>query len=376
MKIINRQLRQLQDFSGQIWLWAATLLLFSAASAQFAYSAELAQGLYVVEQPVDTQSRRDRLHAAAEGLKTVLVRISGNQAVLENDQIKQQVRESEKYLNQFSYTEHSVASDDSKQLVIKMEFESSLVENLLRREGLATWSPNRATVLVWVVADGRQGRRFVGAADADIVEAIRLQAARRGLVVKLPSLDLDDTIAISPDELWQMNSWSAERAAAKYQADSLLIGRMTELSNGQWIGAWKFSHQGERSEIEGQAPMLSEYVGEAMDVVANQLAEKYAIVPVKMSAAGVVVRVTGINDFNDYAKAIGYFQRLAAVRYANPIQIEKSEIFIHLIADGQLQQLEQSITLGKILQKVAPLSQLEAVDYPAVQMNYRWPDQL
>ncbi|WP_019529488.1 DUF2066 domain-containing protein [Dasania marina] len=352
---------------------SAWLLVLWCLITPYGHSAEVARGLYSVEQALDSQSYRDRLRAASQGLSIVLVRISGHHSVLENDQVKAKVRQAERFLKRFSYYRQPTVEGEQEQLMIKMEFEASLIDDLLRSESLPIWSANRPSILVWAVVDGAEGRRFVGAADGNIVEAIQQQAARRGLVVKLPSLDLEDTIAISPDELWQMNLWSAQRAAARYKADSLLIGRMTALSNGEWLGRWQFSDQGERSEIEGQAPQLDEYVGTAMDVAADQLASKYAIVPVKMSEDGIVIRLTGIKDFTAYARAVDYLQKLSAVRYANPIYVENQQLFIHLIADGQLEQLEQTLALGQKLEKIAALDALQAANYPAAQLNYHWP---
>ena len=338
-------------------------------------AAEQVQGLYDVELAVKSQSRSERLRATSSALKTVFVRLSGNHSVLENSAVRTASREAEKFLKQFSYFEQSAEHPEQAQLMIKVEFEPTLIENLLREQGLPMWSPNRPSVLVWLVADDEQGRRFVGGGDQDIIAHIQAQAARRGLPVKMPSLDLQDTIAISPNELWQLNLWSAERAAARYKADSLLIGRMTKLSNGEWIGNWVFSNSGNRVKLESQSPQLAEYIGEAMDVVADELAQQYAIVPVKMAAAGVVMRLTGINTFTDYAKALNYLQQLAAVRHANPIQIEKSQMLVRLTADGELHQLEQAVALGKTLEKIPPMDVMTSAQYPVIHLNYRWPQQ-
>ncbi|MGK0441596.1 MAG: hypothetical protein ACJA0N_001396 [Pseudohongiellaceae bacterium] len=341
--------------------------------AQLGQGAEHVQGLYDVESAVNSQSRRDRLRATSAALKTVFVRISGNQSVLDRTAVHKAARKAERYLKQFSYVEREGEQPGAKQLMIKLEFDPALVELLLREQGLPMWSQNRPSTLVWLVMDDAQGRRFVSPSDVEVYESIQLEATRRGLSVKLPSLDLEDTIAISPQELWQLNLWSAERAAARYQVESLLIGRMTQLSTGEWIGNWVFSNNGDRSKLEGQSPQLSKYVGEAMDVVADQLAAQYAIEPVKMSAGGIVMRLTGINTFTDYARAINYLQQLAAVRHANTIQVEKQQILVRLVADGQLHQLEQSLVLGKTLEKILPLALAEAEQYPAIQLHYRWP---
>lgn len=350
-------------------LLAVLLLAFSLPGR----TAEQLQGLYDVELKVSSQSRRDRRKATVEGLKTVFVRISGNHSVLEQASIKASYKKAESYLKQFSYVKRQDVESGDEQVIIHMEFEATLIERLLREQGLPMWSSNRPTVLVWLVADGPEGRHFVGAGDERIVAQIQAQAKRRGLAIKMPSLDLEDSVALSPNELWSLSLWSAQRAASRYQADSLLIGRMTELSNGQWIGSWVFNNAGQPSKLDSDAPKLDTFMGEGMDLVADRLAATYAIVPVKMSAQGVLMRLTGINNFADYARAVHYLEQLSAVRYANPMHVEKNEMLVHLIADGQLHQLEQSLALGKRLKKISPLEVLDAAAYPPIQLNYHWP---
>ena len=350
-------------------------LLLLLALVLPAQAAEQVQGLYDVELPVNSQSRSERLRATKAAFKTVLVRLSGSQRVLDKPELAVVSRKAESFLKQFSYFEQESLPGEQPQTMIKVEFESSLIEALLREQGLPIWSANRPSVLVWLVADDEQGRRFVGPADTEITANIQAQAVRRGLPVKMPSLDLEDTIAISPDELWQLNLWSAERAAARYQTDSLLIGRMSRLSNGEWLGNWVFSKNGDRLKFDSQSPRLADYVAEAMDVVADELASQYAIVPVNMKAEGVVMRLTGIDTFADYAKALNYLQQLAAVRHANPIHIEKSQMLVRLAADGELHQLEQALALGKTLEKIAPMDVMVSAAYPVIHLDYHWPTQ-
>lgn len=356
-------------------LWRFFVLSMIVGGLLFpVHAAEQVENFYTVELPLASKSTSARNKATIEALKVLFVRISGQYSVLDNPAIKASYRRAERYLKQFSYIESDDTLDGQPSLSISMQFESSLIEELLRDNGLPIWSRNRPTVLTWLVVDDLQGRHFVGDGDVEIVKQLQSEATRRGLVLKFPVLDLDDTIALSVAELWSLNRWTVQRAAARYATDALLIGRMTQLSNGHWLGSWVFEHAGELSSYDGQANLLQDYIANGLDVVSAQLAAKYAIVPVEMSNSRVVMRLTGVKDFTDYARALNYLNELAAVRYANPIRIKNDELLIHLIADGQLQQLQQALALDKRLLPEQPLDTLSANDYPLIQLNYHWPE--
>ena len=73
----------------------------------------------------------------------------------------------------------------------------------------------------------------------------------------------------------------------------------------------------------------------------------------------------------DYARAISYLENVAAIRHANVIDIQGSEIIVRLVADGLLPQLEQAFALDKRLQPM--LSGAYQGEYSVV-LDYRWPN--
>lgn len=333
--------------------------------------AEQVDNLYQGRELVASQSQRDLLKATSQGLRTVLIRVSGHSSVVDNAGAKAAVQKPKPFLNQYSYERIRDPETNQEHLFVSLDFDQDLVDQLLRREGLPLWPSNRPAVLVWMVMADSEGRHFVSAdSDPALIAALRAQAERRGLAIKLPLLDLEDNIAIRPDELWQLNPWSAKRAAQRYDADSLLIGRVSKLSNGLLLGNWLFDADGAKWRFDGSMADDQQYMAEVVDQVADQLSKKYAIVPVKMAEDGVVIRISGINDFKDYTRALQYLEGLVAVRHAVPMTVDGDEMLVRLLADGQLEQLQRTFMLDGRLKLASPM----VGDVRAIALHYQWPE--
>ena len=347
-------------------------------------SAEQVDGLYDVAVAVDSQSRQELMRASRAGLSTVLVRVSGNATLIQQPAIQSAINKASQYTKQFRYEQRpalvwdkensasSTASDD-EQLYAVIEFEPKLVDAALRKANLPLWSGNRPTVLLWmVVAEGNTQRFARADTDADILQAINIHAQRRGLAIKLPALDLEDMVAVSTQQLWQLNNFRADQAAERYRADTVLLGRVTRLTNGEWLGRWRYSFAGQQLSFDAEALNASDYIATAIDQVAELLAEQYAIAPVTIADNGVLMRLRGVDNFIKYARAISYLESVAAIRHANVLSIEGDDIIVRLVADGLLSQLEQSFALDKRIKPQLQDSDRYQGRYP-IALDYTWP---
>lgn len=336
----------------------------------FDIRAEEVDGLYDVSLPVDSQSNRDLIRATRKAFQTVIVRMSGNASALDNPVIKKTVKDAVDYAKSTSYVTLPVLNSDEEQLHLAVEFEPTLIEKALRDAGLPLWSSNRPSVLFWLVVEDGNGRRFANVdSDADLMEAVSANATRRGLAIMLPALDLEDTVAISVDDFWQLNLRKIKSAAQRYQADTLLVGRVSRLTSGNMLGKWVFEDSIQTTEFDGAGDNAYLYVGESFDRVADELAEQYAVAPVAAENAGVLLSLTGIENFQDYARVINYLQSVAAIRHANVISIDSDEVIVQLVADGEISQLQQFFQLDNKLQLKPrrPISEQYAID-----LFYHW----
>lgn len=328
-------------------------------------------GLYDVAIPVATQSRAELARATRQGLQTVLIKVSGSAEVVKKKPIIAAMSRASSFIKQYRYEYQRATEDDGEQAVVLIEYEPQLLDQLLRQSGQPLWSSNRPTVLLWLAIDDIDGRRFASRElDGDIFAAIEASASRRGLAVTLPDLDLQDMVALPVEDLWQLNEYAVKPAAERYGADTLLIGRASKLTNGEWLGRWLYSYDQQQLSFDGEALSAEGYLGAALDQVAEQLAGQYAVAPVNIAQGGLMMAVSGIVNFVDYARVIKYLESVAAIRHANVVSIDGDVMVVQLTADGLLTQLQQSLALGKRLKAV------QVEDYQGdyfIDLHYYWP---
>ena len=321
--------------------------------------------LYQVVVPVESQSAAALKAASAEGLATLFVRVTGDRATLQHPDIQSVLPQANNYLQQFRY--QSAIRNGKEQLTLVLDFAPALVEQRLRFAGQPVWSASRPKVLVWLAVDQGDGRRLLSADQAPaLVAAVLAAAKQRGLPVQLPLMDLEDNIALSAEAVWQLDAARAQQAALRYKADGILLGHATRLSNGAWLGSWLLVGQGQPLRFAGEAATLEAFATDAIDRVTTQLASIYAIAPVSIASDGLLLRLQGIAGFTDYARALRYLERLAAVRQVNVLSIEGDQLLLQLLAEGQLEQLRQVLARdGRMIPAAAPAG-------APVNLDYRW----
>ena len=332
--------------------------------------ADQVPNLYDVAVPVSSQSNTNLLNASRQGLKTVFIRISGDASAGNNQQVAAAIRDASRYVKQFRYEQQVDVATDEKQLYAVLEFEQSLIDNKLREAGLPLWSSKRPSILLWLVVEDQHGRRFAQQeSDALLIDRLQRNAQRRGLLLKLPFFDLQDMAALSVEDVRRLNSSAAFRAAQRYGVDTVLMGRVSQLTNGKWAGNWLYQFDQRNYSLDSEIGELDQQVAAVIDPIADMLAEKYAIAPVDIADGGILMRLTGINNFIDYARAVTYLESVAAVRHANVINIYNDEVVLQLVADGFLPQLQEAFALDR---KLLPPVSLYQGAYPVV-LDYAWP---
>jgi hypothetical protein len=85
-------------------------------------------------------------------------------------------------------------------------------------------------------------------------------------------------------------------------------------------------------------------------------------------AESAVLRVTGIENFDDYAALLNYLTRLTPVKGANPVQVFNDEVTLQLKLQGSIDQLVRQFALDNRLTPTAP----SEVAPPTSALQYRW----
>ena len=327
----------------------------------FGVQAEVVNDLHSAEVPVADRSQAALNSASRDGLAQVLVKVSGSTDVLSYPAIKSAMPQARSYVQQYAY---AVGRDNT--LMAKFEFNDTVIAGLLRNAGAPLWTANRPPVLAWVVVETPTGRQFLGPdTDPDLTEELRAAFFRRGVPVQLPLFDLADSAALSTSLAWQQDTDALKAASARYGVDDILAGRVVVLTTGSWAGDW--AYLGERNRIDRSisANSAEDFLQAGVNTVAEDMASRYAVSPSGVSAVGIVMSVSGVNSYADYAGVVSWLEGLELIEHANVELISGDQMQLRLVAQADSAQLASIIELND---KLVPLP----VPQRDGELAYRW----
>ncbi|WP_207062033.1 DUF2066 domain-containing protein [Motiliproteus sp. SC1-56] len=352
------------------WMLGLMLPLLLVASAR----AAQVQGLYNAELLVAEQSVQVAPGLVSEALERVLVRVSGRRDVLNTPALQAGMQNPSRLIKQFSYQSTNiprVTPDGRKVLAhrLRIEFAPELVNELLAQANIRPLGPTRPGVLVWVVEEKGGVREYLGR-DADpVLEGMLGRARARGLPIFRPLLDLQDEAALPVSDAWGFFSRSVLSASQRYQADSVLVGRIYRISGG-WESQWQLLWRGQTHEFEGRGDSLDAQLASAVDQAADRLfADFVGGGDMGYGEDGVMLRIDGVRDLDDYMAVTDYLRRQSPVEQLLVDSVADDALTLRLVLNGSLDQLRGVIGLDK---RFEPRPQLAGE--ARGELHYRWDD--
>lgn len=313
------------------------LLLVGLAITPLVQAVEVAN-LFREEVPVSSQSRGDRQKAAQQAMGVVLVRLSGTDAVLLSDDVNSAITRAENYLARFSYRHNP--EDEESAYLLAMEFQPKATIDLLKRAGQPYWPSNRPLILACIALDDGVGVQHLSQAwelpDEEGVEWPRVvaeQAQRRGLPVTLPRED---------------DGLGCETQAAVLNADLALSGNLRMVGES-CVAEWSLPFEGQPHQWKFGTESGEECIALGMDAVAELLSASYAFAAVGGSDAPLVMQVSGIEGFGDYADVILMLEGLAMVSAVSVTSVEGDRVDFAIDLQGDVDKLQQAIRMKHIL---------------------------
>jgi len=324
--------------------WRVLAAAFAAWLAAAGAAAEEVPWLYEVEVPVADQSSMARLDAAGRALAELLTRLTGLASVPRNEAVSRALAAPDLYYNQFAY-ERDAADEE---LRLRLQFTPRSVLELIRDANLPIWRANRPAVLAWVVVDDGTERRIL-AADSEhpVVAALRERARERGLPLRLPLMDLTDQLAVSPAAVWGRLSQTLMPASARYAADIVLVGRIQQLGGDRWEADWEFWVEGDIRELELEAAEPQPLGRAAADLVADELAARYAVLDRGVRRLDLVV--SAVQGAGDYAALLRYFGGLEFVEQVTVSSVSGDRLGVSLFTAAEPDQLLELFRLDQRL---------------------------
>ncbi len=321
-------------------------------------SAQTKLNYFSADVPVKTQNSSERASAARNALRQVLVRMSGSEHVLDDSLVLQKSKNALSLVEQYQYAalESEVLKEEGYEEMLSFTFSSSMVRKILTDSQKPFWSVNRPTTLIWLVEDTAEaGRQLLNQqSESFIIQSLADAADRRGLPVMFPLLDLDDQLALSADDVWNVNESVILDASQRYDADVILVGRYSQTSRGELWTIWQFFHAGMSQSYDGRFVLEDEkadgLVGiNALDPLADFLAQRYAISPRLEATGRLVMQVSGITNFGSYRQSLDYLEGLAAISDIQLAAVRQDTVLVVFESEASIDKLLSAFALdGKL----------------------------
>lgn len=310
--------------SALLLAWGS-LLAGSPAVAQNS-QAQVVDWLYEVDQYVPNQEANRRLEAAQRSLLRVLSRTTGLVSIPRTPIIVDALSQPQRYYAKYVYFNpssvstqrrdriDSVAGMERTDLAVRFSFQIDAIKQLARQAKLPSWWSRRPMTLAWLVLDTAQGREIVDSDQTGLSSALNREAARRGLTVLIPSMDLQDSLLVSPAVVWGKFTEVLDQASARYQTQYYLVGRFSvqevlgqRFYTGEWVAR---SENGEDSRsLRGVS--FEEVARSGVDMAAQRILDRHLVFGDTVSQHDLVVN--GVHSLEVYARLLGYLQSLEFV---------------------------------------------------------------
>ena len=347
------------------------LLLMLAGPAQ----AVVVDRLYQAVVPVDDTGPGARGEAFREALRQVLLRLTGDPAVVrelvpagdgENSSGRALDGDAARFIDAFSYRR------DEEKLELHATLSAPAVGQMLAERGVAVWGASRPRVLVWFAVDDRGDRELIhrentlppfleepmqpldrGAIAAERgpwKEPLWAESQRRGLPLALPFHDDRDRSEVSLSEIWGLFQRPIQQASRRYPHDLMATVRVNRAGGG-WRARWQLWRGDDRVADgvvwEDERAMV---VRQLVDAWADRLASRYAVAPPRdgqLRAARMLV--TGVGTLESYAGVRRSLAGLEPIRSVQVDTVRQDQLTLDLVFNGDLLVLRDYIRLDERL---------------------------
>lgn len=324
---------------------AATLLFFAIATLP-AYAVEV-PGLYTAEVPLDEEADNPRDDAYKTALVEVLMRISGSAIAGNEAAIDEMFPVPAAYVTQFR-----PGDEDT----LWVSFEGEAIERVLRANGQMVWGNDRPLTLVWLAVDWGQGEReIIAAGDPDrlpqqsrsidrnrlLRERILEIAADRGLPLVFPLLDTTDLQSVTFSDIWGGFDERIIEASRRYDANSILIGRVRPSSSQR--NRWTYSFGGQTYSWSGPPEQV---VGQIADLLAAEFS-----VGGNAPLEAVALNISGIHTLDAYGAVQKKLEGISLIENVRIAEVAGHVVSYEVEVRGGAERLRRALRFAGLLER-------------------------
>ena len=326
----------------------ACLIVFSWAA-----SGAIINDLYDAKIKVANQTQVIREKAIQQAFRQVLIKVSGQSNLLSNQQVSTKLSEAIRYMRAYSY------EMQDEQLLVQVNFDPQRVEKMLRSSGVPVWDKRRPDTLIWLASEeeGNHQRNIVsGFKYQHLLDFTDQSASTRGIKLIHPLWDLDDFEKLSLYDLWGGFSQQIIMASERYDTEVVFSARLYQendtnlnstANSNDWNGDWIIIDNGLIDSGQLSAPQQENLVQSLIDLLADKLAEKYALDLTKLDpdAAKSQIKISNVDSLVKYVQVLKFLNSLSVVSNATLVEQKGPEAIFQLSLLGDINDLSNAFAL-------------------------------
>ena len=308
--------------------------------------------LYSVQVPLDPDDPDSRNLAYQTALTEVLVRITGTTAVVESERIAELFPNAARYVSQYR-------PGPDNTLVVSLDGPG--IENVLRQAGAPIWGSDRPLTLIWIAVDWGQGEREIVATDDEermpgdarsidrnrlLRERVMEVAEHRGIPVLFPLVDIEDLENISFSDIWGGFDDLLLLASARYQADTVLVGRIR--TDSPLMNRWTWYLGEQRASWTGTAE-------EVINLLADSLATRFGV-DSQSPLETIRLTISGIESVKAYGRVQQFMDNLRGIDAVMINSVAGDRIIYDIKVQGGTERLQRALELSDMFELVDPFS--------------------
>lgn len=311
------------------------------------------QTLYQGVLPVSSQAATLRNQLANDALAQVLVKVSGNNTVLNNPTIRAQLGSAMSLMQEFGYV-GAARAGSAKPWLLQVNFDPEGINKLLRDAGQPIWGQNRPLLMVWLdyEVSGHPASIIGADAGSDVSVMLKQEADRRGLPVVFPAMDVTDIGQVSVNDITTMALPKLMNAASRYTRDGMLIGRIQQTASG-YNTQWKLVVGSDQWGWNITGNNLTDTLAAMADHVADALAGRYATVITNTVQSEFTLKIVNVAEADDFVQVMNYIKHLTPVSDVELVQITGNELILKVSLRGSYESFAKALSVG---QKMTPVA--------------------
>lgn len=315
--------------------------------------AAVIPNLYNAQIPVATQNPADRNAALQAAYNSVLIKVTGNNRIVQNIQIKKSAANIEQYIQQYSYQTNTDTNSNAYPYQLVVQFDPEAVNQTLIAAKLPIWGQDRPLTIFWIATTINGEQRLLSASDSGpISNALDKAAQVYALPILFPILDLSDLNQLSVTDVLGRFVAPVVQASVRYGSNAIVMINI-EQQNNQWKSLWTLVTANAPQSWQVQGGNIDQVITDGMTRLVGMLSQQFALKGASQSST-VNLQIQGITSLSDYARATRYLQRLSVVKKLTLVGLTNHQATFQLRLAGDSAALQKAIALDPTLTAATP----------------------